>query len=323
MKKFIKYTSIILSLLLSSTLYAAKNAQPLDSIVAIVNDGVVTSSELKQSMQLMTKQMQGAHVPIPPQQVMRKQALDQLINKKLQFQLAQQMGIKISPAEVDKTISSIAKDNKMPVSELYKHIAEQGLTVAQYRQEITDQLTIQKVQQHSIGNKISISPEEVTAFMQSKKWQAFSTKEYHLEDLLIPLPDKPSTQDMAEARKKADSLSLKIHSGKMNFHEAAASEQGDKNPVQEGDLGWRKLPEIPTAFSDRILNMSTNEVSRPIQTPNGYHIVRLVGVRSIGKTHAADERRQVEQLIFQRKAEETLQTWMTKLRGEAFIKIEG
>lgn len=150
---------------------------------------------------------------------------------------------------------------------------------------------------------------------------SFSTKEYHLEDILITLPDTPSSQDVATAKKRADELLAKIKHG-LNFSEAAAAESGETNALQGGDLGWRKLPEIPSAFANQLVNMKANEILGPVQTANGFHIVRLAAIRNVDKQpNAAEQRTQVEQLIFQRKFEEGLQSWITRLHSEAFINM--
>jgi peptidyl-prolyl cis-trans isomerase SurA len=189
----------------------------------------------------------------------------------------------------------------------------------EYRKEIREEILLQQVQQQAVGSKITIAPQEVSDFMRSKTWQAFNTKEYHLEDILITLPEVPSPQDVANAKKRAEEVLQKLQHG-MSFNEAAAAESGDKNALQGGDLGWRKLPEIPSAFADKLIYLKAGELLGPVQTPNGFHIVRLAGIRSNdSKMTPEQQRMQVEQLIFQRKLEEGLQTWVAKLRGQAFI----
>lgn len=311
----------LISLLISSTTWAAnKHAQPLDGIAAVVNDSIITQSELNQAIDIVKKQLIATNVTLPPDNVLHKQVLDQLINKKLQLALAKQMGINVSNADVDKTISQLAQSNNLPVTELYKKINAEGMSTSDYRKTITDEVTIQQVQQQALGPKITISPEEVNSFLHSKDYQAFSTQEYHLEDILITLPEAPSPQQIMAAKKRAADLLTKIRAGTESFSTAAASESGDKNAMQGGDLGWRKLAEVPTAFSGELVHMKPNDLMGPIQTANGFHILRLSGVRAVGKQLTEEERHtQVQQLLFQRKLEEAMQTWITKLRAEAFI----
>lgn len=312
---------LLLSVTVCQLATAAKKSQPLDAIVAVVNEVVITQSDLNPAVSMIKKQLIASRTPLPSDTALRKQVLDQLINKSLQLQLAERMGIKKTDEEVAKTISDIASNNKLPVSELYNKVAEQGVSAAQYRKEIHDQLVLQHVQHQALGGTLSVSPREVDEFMRSKAWQAYNAKEYHLDDILISLPETPSTQDVQNAKKRAQQLLAKIRGG-LNFNEAAVAESGEESALQGGDLGWRKLPEIPDAFASKVVDMKVNEVTGPIQTSNGFHLIRLVASRSVGSPMNADQqRKQVEQLVYQRKLEEALQTWITKLRSDSFIKV--
>lgn len=294
-------------------------SESLDRIVATVNDAVINQSELNQAMNVIKNQMIANNMQLPPASALRKQVLEQLINKQLQLQIAEQSGVKVTDEEVTKAISMIAKDNNVTVQEIYQKTAAQGLSQEEYRNEIRDQITLQRIEQQEVGSKIVISPQEINDFLRSKTWQAFNKKEYHLEDILISLPDAPTPEQVAEAKKHAQSLLTQIRNGK-NFKEAAAAESGENNALDGGDLGWRKLPEIPSAFAEKITHMQENEVSSPIQTPNGFHLVKLTGVRSINERgDPEDQNKQVQRLIYQRKFEEGLQNWITRIRSAAMI----
>jgi len=310
---------LLLMLFMLPVTFAAIKGEPLDKIVAVINDAVITQSELDDSMDLIKKQMEASNVPIPTHAVLRKQILDQMINKKLQLQLADRMGLSVSDKDVDNAIRTIAENNKVSVDELYEKIKEQGMNLEEYHKEIHDQLTMQQVQQQAVASKINITQQEVDAFLRSKTWQAFNTKEYHLEDILITLPENPNPQEVAAAKKRAEELLKKIRGG-LNFSEAAAAESGEANALQGGDLGWRKLPEIPAVFSNDLIHMQTGDLLGPVQTPNGYHLVKLTGIRSAdAKLNPIQKNQQVRELIFQRKLEEGLQNWLSKIRSESFI----
>jgi peptidyl-prolyl cis-trans isomerase SurA len=319
-KSFISYTlASLFSLTLLSSAGAATKPVPLDKIAAVINDSVITQSEVNQAMDAAKKQMAAGNMPTPPKDALHKQVLDQLINKKLQLQIAENMGVKLSDTDVDNAINTIAKNNNMTTDELYEKVKEQGLNKNDYRKEIHDQITMQQVQQQAVASKINISQQEVNDFIRSKSWQAFNSKEYHLEDILITLPQDPSPQDLAAAKKRADELLIKLHAG-TSFSEAAAAESGNANALQGGDLGWRKLPEIPPMFANDLIHMKSGELLGPTQTPNGYHIVKLVEVRHVAnKLNPTQQNQQVRELIFQRKIEEGMQSWLSKVRSEAFI----
>jgi peptidyl-prolyl cis-trans isomerase SurA len=299
----------------------AKSAeQPLDKMVAIVNDDVISGTELNHAVDTAKVQIAQEHVAAPPANVLQKQVLDQLINKKIQLQIAKQAGIEIKDADVDAAIAHIASQNHLSISSLYEHINQEGMTTSEYRHEIHDQMAMQKLQQQEVASKITISPQEVTNFMHSRTWQTNATKEYHLQDILIPFSDTPSTEEIAKAKKHADMVMAKIKQGQ-NFDQVALSESSGNQALQGGDLGWRQLPEIPTAFADQVVRMHPNDSAGPIQSPNGFHIIRLVEERALSAKQVATSRKAIESLLLQQKFEEAVQNWVSKLRSQAFVVI--
>lgn len=293
--------------------------QSLDKIVAVVNDAVVTQSELNNAMVNVKQQMANNPAGMPGEEVLHKQVLDQVINRKLQLQLAEQAGIQVTDADVTKAINTIASENKITVAELYEKLPTQGLNVKKYHKEIHDEIAIQQLQQQEISAHINISPQEVDDFLRSKAWKEFHSKEYHLEDILITLPDVPNTQNIIEAKSHADAIMNKLHQG-MSFQQIAMSDSSSSNALQGGDLGWRKLPEIPAEFSQQLVHAKPNDIIGPLLTPNGFHIIKLAGIREAVSTNNKDmQSNDVRQLIFQRKFSEGLQSWLTKIRSAAFI----
>jgi peptidyl-prolyl cis-trans isomerase SurA len=324
-KLFHIFLTVLCGLLINSPTFAIKTKTggvSLDKIVVVLNNSVITQTELNDAMSKAKNQIAATHTATPTPDVLRKQVLDQLINRKLQLDLAEQFNVKVDETDLDKAINTIASRNHITPDQLYASVANQGMERADYRKELHDEILIQKVQQEAIASKIIISPQEVDDFMRSAAWLAHNTKEYHLEDILIILPENPSTQDLATAKKRADELLTKLHQG-INFREAAMSESGDSKALQGGDLGWRKLPEIPSAFATPLLQAKDNDIIGPIQTANGFHIIHVAGIRKSTdvKLTAATLHQQVQQLLFQRKFEEALQSWITKIRSEAFINF--
>lgn len=295
--------------------------QSLDRIVAVINNGVIVESELNDSLNKIKTQMIASNTSLPPADALRKQVLEQLVNKRLQLQLADMAGMNITHDQVDKAILSIAKKNRLTVAELYEELAKRGMNKDDYRKDIHDEYLIHQIQEKAIAPTISISEQEVEDFMRSAAWQANNNKEYHLEDILIALPEEPSTQDITNAKKRAEALLTKLRNG-THFSTAAIAESGGTKALQGGDLGWRKLPEIPSAFANVILLAKEDEIIGPIQTPNGFHLIHIAGVRHTGhEAKGENQRQQVQQYLFERKFEEALQNWISKIRSEAFIDM--
>ncbi|HLB41549.1 MAG TPA: peptidylprolyl isomerase [Gammaproteobacteria bacterium] len=300
--------------------FAKPAEQPLDNVVAIVNEDVITRSELNHDLDIVKIQIAREQIPAPANDILQKQVLDQMINKTLQLQLAKQGGIEVNDTDLDKAVLEIAERNQIPVKLLYQRIQEEGMLMADYRKEMHDRLIMQKLQQQEVSPHISVSSQEITHFINSRVWQNNSAKEYRLEDILIPVSDTPSTEEIMKAKKHALGVLGQLNQGK-SFREIAQVESGDSHALRGGDLGWRKLPEIPSAFATEILKMQINDIAGPIQTPNGFHIIRLAAVRALGGKQEIPSRRQIEQLLLQRKFEEAVQNWISKLRNQAFIVI--
>ncbi len=298
--------------------HAAK--QPLDQTVAIVNDDVISKSELTKALSSAKMMMAQEHATPATPAVLQKQVLDQLINKKIQLQIAKQSGVQVSMAEVEKAIGRIAEQNHMSRSDLYARINQDGMTTEEYRNEIQEQMTLQKLQQQEVASRMTITPQEVTNFMHSRAWQTNASKEYHLQDLLIPLNDSPSTEDVQKAKAHADELMAQIKQGK-NFEQITVAESASSQPLQGGDLGWRQLPEIPSAFANQVVGMKANNVAGPIQTPNGFHIIRLVESRALDAKQMASSRKVIENQLLQQKFEQAVHNWVSKLRSQAFVVV--
>ncbi len=322
LRSMINNSCILASVLFLSLNAAAKtnaHTESLDRIAAIVNDSVITQSEVNDAITSVKKQMAASHTALPSVDVLQKRVLDQLIDRKLQLLLVEQSGAQVTDDQLNKAIASIAAQNKISVKELYAKIASQGIDMNTYHKEIREEMLIQEIQQHEVGSKIVITPQEVADFTRSADWKAFNNKEYHLEDILIALPENPSPQNVAQAKKRAEDILAKLHKGS-NFTQVAIAESSNDHALQGGDLGWLKLPQIPPAFANELVHMKQNDILGPVATPNGFHIIRLAGTRNAAASMDSNaQNKQIEQLIYQRKFEEGLQSWITKLRSEAFI----
>ena len=320
MKKIVHVALLLLATLtLASNTVAKPQKQSLDQMIAIINDDVITRTELNRSIVAAKAQISQENLPMPADSILKKQVLDQLINKKLQLQLAKQANIQITDEEISKAIANIAKQNNISVSELYQHVNSEGMSTDEYRNEIRDQMTLQRLQQQEIAGKITITEHEISAFLNSKSWQTHGTNEYRIEDILIPFSDDtPSPDQIAAAKKRAYAVLNKIKSGQ-HFQDVAQTDSVGKSALQGGDLGWRKLPEIPNAFVEKITLMKKNDVAGPIQTPNGFHVILLADIRSSTTQQSAPSRKMVESLLLQRKFEEAVQNWVSKMRNQAYI----
>lgn len=313
--------AIILLAIAQSSFAANKatGAASLNRIVAIVNDEAITENQLSQKVALATQQLKAADQSIPPKDILEKQVLQQMIDAVLQLQIAKTTGIRISQAETNQAIENIAKQNGQSVDALYQAVQQQGWTINGFREEIADQATIQKLEEREVASRISISQQDVDNFIRNNITPSGATLEYHLSVIFINLPEIPSSDDVASAKAQADSIVKQLNNG-ANFTELAARYSSGKSALHGGDLGWQKLAEMPREFTTVVPNMKAGEISDPIRVSNGFDIVRLLAKRRAAVSDQS-QRKQVEEMLFERQFNEDLQTFLSRLRGEAYVKI--
>jgi peptidyl-prolyl cis-trans isomerase SurA len=279
----IKHISFVFIVLLSSMIHAAP-VEHLDKIVAVVNDGVVTESELNQQVGILRAQMSGKDMKMPPEQVLRKQVLQHLINVNLQMQVAKQHDVAVDSVDLNNAVRNIAKRNKMNVTELRHTISQQGMSWQTYRDNLKKEMIIARLQQKAIGPSIQITANQVENYLKSAKNDVTSQQKYHVKNIVIPLSDAPTSEQLQNGEQKALDIVNKIKKGE-DFSQLAISESSGEFALEGGDLGLRHLAELPEVFAKQVAKMSVGQVSKPIRTANGFHIIKLVAIDGKKQKH--------------------------------------
>jgi peptidyl-prolyl cis-trans isomerase SurA len=282
LKKFFPIIILLSSLLITASSQATET---LDRIVAIVNNNVITQQQLSEQLELTRQQWQAENKPVTSEAALRKEVLDHMINTELQLQLAESSGMKVDEASLDKTIADIAKRNGLTVEQLRSRLEQENMPYAKYRQQIRKQLLIARLQQTEIGQKISVNPQEITDMLSHMPKATSDNVSYHVEDLLVPLPDQPTPQIIANTKKTALALLQQAKKGR-SFQQLVEQSKNATLPLSGGDLGWRPLSGLPDAFQTAIQSLTTGEIAGPIQAQNGFHLLRLLEARGSSNTAA-------------------------------------
>ena len=285
-----RWLGVFFVLMFGTTVLGATK-QALDRVVAVVNDNVVTQHELDTQMELARKQIQAKNVPMPPEDVLRKQVLQHLIDVDLQLQLAKNNDVNIDATELDAAIAKIAEDNKLTMSQFREAIAHEGITWENYRENLQKEMIIGRLQQRAVGQEIQITPQQVDDYIKHDLAQDNRSKSlFHVLNIVIPLSDAPTSQQISRAKHKALQLLAKIKNG-ADFSLLAVAESSDDYALEGGDLGERHLAELPEIFEKQVKNMQVGEVAGPIRTGNGFQLIKLVAIKEneikhkIVKTH--------------------------------------
>jgi len=265
-------------------------AQSLDRIVAVVNDGVITQSQLVQKVQLERQQLQASGQSVPAEKIFRNQVLQHMIDTELQLQLAKKLGITVTDKDVDHAITEIAKRNGLSLAEFQEKLKQQSFNYDKYRAQIREQMLVGELEHRSVGGKILINDQEIKQFANKLRNQPVTKSTntfYHIEDLLIPLPDNASAEQIAAAERTAQTLLVKARAGS-SFQELVQKTE-PKNSLSGGDLGWRPLKGLPDIFAKAVQTLRQGEISKPLQAPNGFHLIKLVAVRGSDMQQSAHD----------------------------------
>ena len=254
----------------------------VDRIVAIVNDDIVARSELDFEIDKLISQILERNSRAPSRESIERQVLDRLILKKLQLVAAAKAGITVTEDVLAQAIGNIAKANNMRISDLRRTLEQEGVSFNRFRENIREQILIQRLQDQEILKKIRVTDQEVDAFLSSEKAGAGGRSEYRLLHILIATPEEASPEQLQKAQERAESIVARVRGG-TDFQVIALTESDGQQALDGGDLGWRPLDQIPTLFVDTVAKMAPGDVSDPIKSPSGYHIIKLDDIKG-GKT---------------------------------------
>jgi len=292
MKRFIPLSALLAALLvlLPPPAQARTPITELNSIVAVVNNGVITSTELNRRVDQVVGQLRQQNTQLPPMPVLRKQVLDRMVQERLELQLADQTGVQVSDEQVNRVITRIAAQNGMNFDQFQKALKQQGIDAKQFRKQIRDQVTIARLRANQINNKITVTPQEIDAYLRQMATSGQANEEYHIAHILIAVPEAASPKQVQAAHAKALKVLKALHGGADFAHEAVAYSDGQE-ALKGGDMGWVKAGQLPPMFTDAITRMKPGQVSDPIRSPTGFHIIKLLGKRStdqhmVVQTHA-------------------------------------
>jgi peptidyl-prolyl cis-trans isomerase SurA len=262
----------------------AQASQLLDKVVAVVNNSVITASELDAQVELSKKQILAQHQALPKDTVLRKQVLQHLIDVDLQLQTAKQNGISVDSTELNQAIERIANTNHIDLTKLREEITKQGISWPEYRRTIRKEMIIARLQQSAVGKEITVSNEQVEQYLKTDSPIANNDVTYHLQHIVIPLNEEPTSDQVKKARATAEHLVTKIKQGE-DFNRLVTEQSYDEVVLEGGDLGERHLAELPELFAKEVLLMKVGQVAGPIRAANGFQLIKLVALGGENQKH--------------------------------------
>lgn len=258
-------------LLLLSLNIAQAQEVVLERIVALVNDDVVLASELEAELISVRQDLEQRNVRMPPAEELRRQVLERLIMQTLQLNVAERRGIRVDSATLDAAVRQVAERNGLSLTGLRDALEAQGLDMARFREQLRREIIISRLRQQVMNQRVDVTEQEIQQFIERN---SSLDREYHLEQILISVPEAASANAIAEARERANAVVERLDAGE-SFARVAAAESDARNALEGGDMGWRPASQLPQAGADAIRELEPGQYTSPLRTPAGFQIYRL------------------------------------------------
>jgi peptidyl-prolyl cis-trans isomerase SurA len=271
-----------MSVALSISLSISAQVTMLDRVVAIVDDDIVLDSELQQRMMTINEQIAQSGTQPPPQEIILQQVLERLISERLQLNMGYNAGIRITDEELNAAITRVAQSNGLTITQYIAEIQSRGGTIAVVREEIRNEMVIRRVQQGKVMRRIRISEQELDNFLTSEEGRFLISPDVNIGQILLSVPTGSSKNDTDGILARAQKLQTDTANG-TDFRQLAIANSADQSALQGGDLGWRKMAQLPGVFIDAVEQLELGQVSDPIRSDAGYHLLKLYERRGGGK----------------------------------------
>jgi peptidyl-prolyl cis-trans isomerase SurA len=260
---------------------------PIDAIAVIVNDEVITQRELNERVATIVQRMQQQKLALPDAAELRKQVLERMIVERAQLQLAKEMGVRVDDNMLDRAIGRIAEQQKMTVQQLRNQMEKEGTTFASFREEIREEIIMQRLREYEVDNKITIGEAEVDNFIAAEKAAASEQFELNISQIMVRIPENASPDVIGQRQKRAEEVLRQLRTG-ADFAKMAATYSDASDALQGGAVGWRPGGALPPIFAEALNKLKPGQNTPIIKSAAGFHILKLVDKRSMADAAAQE-----------------------------------
>ncbi len=313
--------------LAQASVQQAKEPLPADRIVAVVNDEVITLFELRSRLDTALNQLKRQGTELPPRNVLEAQMLERLVMDKVQLQLAKETGLHVDDAQLETALQRIATGNKMSFPEFREALKKDGVPYAKFREDIRDEMTIARLRERDVENKITVSEGEIDNYLSGDSDKGSAGEEYEVAHILLRSPESASPEQIQTLKAKAEQILERLHKGE-DFSQLAAAYSDAPDGLQGGSLGKRSLDRLPAIFSDAVARLKVGEVAPLLRSPNGFHIVKLISkngggaLPAVQQTHVRHILIKVNELVSESDAKHKLEGLYDRIaHGEKFAEL--
>jgi peptidyl-prolyl cis-trans isomerase SurA len=275
----------------TSPLIAAPGVQSAvkqaDFIVAVVNAEPITNNEVRREVARMQAQLTQQRRPQPDPRALASEVLENLINIKAQLQLALDTGVKVEESAIDQAEQNIAQQNQLDVAELHRRVAQDGLTVSQFRSQLRDQIMLQRLRERDVESRVRATDQEVEQYLgEQQANQDLSAVQLNLAQILVAVPEVATPEQVDALRKRAERALARARAGE-DFAGLVREFSDATDPTNGGQLGLREASRYPALFVDATRKLGVGDVAELVRSPAGFHVLKVVEKASAGLPVAA------------------------------------
>ena len=270
----------------ANTAFAAP--QVVDKVAAVVNNGVVLESDVDNMMRTVKSQAQQANQQLPDDKTLRHQILERQVMDAIILQMGERAGVQITDQQLDQAIQNIAAQNRMSLDQLRSRLSYEGLNYNTYRAQIRKEMLISEVRNNEVRRRVTILPQEVDTLATQVGAQNTQGTELNISQILLPLSENPTQQQVDDQETLARQLVAQLKGG-ADFGKLAVTYSADPQALKGGNMGWGKIEELPTLFSQALSTAKKGDIVGPIRSGVGFHILKVNDLRGESKSISVTE----------------------------------
>ena len=253
----------------------------------VVNDEVITTNELRNRVGQIVARLRAQNAQLPSQADLERQVLEAMIVERAQLQLAREMGVRVDDRQLDAAIARIAEGQKMSVQDMRNQMEKEGMTFAQFREEIRNEIMMQRLREHEVDSKIQVSDAEVDTYLAAEKAAAAEKVEMDLSQIFVGIPANATPEQIAARRARAEEVMRQLRTG-ADFAKMATTYSDAPDALKGGAIGWRDADRLPPLFANELRKLSPGQVTPVIKTNTGFYILKMADKRSLAKTEPTE-----------------------------------
>lgn len=254
-----------------------------DYIVAVVNQEVVTNSEVQQRLQRAEQDAASSNARLPDRDTLLRELLDQLIDERAQLGAARDGGVRVDEAEIDRAVTNVAAQNQITVAQLRERLRSEGLDYVRFRNTLRDQILLERIREREVQSRIRINDADIEAWLAQQREKNGAATEYNIAQILLSVPENAAPAVIAQRRQQGVALLQRLRSGE-DFA-ALVREASDGSKERGGELGLRRADKLPDLFVEAVSPLRPGEVApQVLRSGAGFHLLKLVDRREAALT---------------------------------------